>query len=116
MITSGCVLTQSTLSRPKFVASYPPQVKVAAAIADKDVGVLINNVGVSYPFPKYFDELTDDEVSRRAFGRILRSDEIPWGRREAERRGTCCMDQALCRHRKRGVSVGVVTKNMMVKG
>lgn len=39
------------------------QAKVAAAIADKDVGVLVNNVGVSYPFPKYFDELTDEEVS-----------------------------------------------------
>ncbi|CAM9382900.1 unnamed protein product [Ectocarpus sp. 6 AP-2014] len=38
------------------------QAKVAAAIADKDVGILVNNVGVSYPFPKYFDELTDDEM------------------------------------------------------
>jgi 17beta-estradiol 17-dehydrogenase / very-long-chain 3-oxoacyl-CoA reductase len=26
------------------------------------VGVLINNVGMSYPFTKYFDELTDAEV------------------------------------------------------
>lgn len=38
------------------------QAKVASAIADKDVGILVNNVGVSYPFPKYFDELTDGEV------------------------------------------------------
>lgn len=38
------------------------QAKVAGAIADKDVGILVNNVGVSYPFPKYFDELTDGEV------------------------------------------------------
>lgn len=38
------------------------QAKVAAAIAGKDVGILVNNVGVSYPFPKYFHELTDDEV------------------------------------------------------
>ncbi|CAN0334846.1 unnamed protein product, partial [Laminaria digitata] len=38
------------------------QGKVAAAIANKDVGILVNNVGVSYPFPKYFHELTDDEV------------------------------------------------------
>lgn len=28
------------------------------------MGVLVNNVGVSYPFPKYFDELTDDEVQQ----------------------------------------------------
>ena len=40
------------------------QGKVAAAISGKDVGILINNVGVSYPFPKYFNELTDDEVRR----------------------------------------------------
>ncbi|CAM9740926.1 unnamed protein product [Hapterophycus canaliculatus] len=38
------------------------QAKVGAAIADKDVGILVNNVGVSYPFPKFFDELTDDEM------------------------------------------------------
>ncbi|CAM9190786.1 unnamed protein product [Ascophyllum nodosum] len=38
------------------------QAKVAAAIYTKDVGVLVNNVGVSYPFPKYFDELSDDEM------------------------------------------------------
>lgn len=36
--------------------------KVATAIADLDVGVLVNNVGVSYPFTKYFHELTDEEV------------------------------------------------------
>lgn len=38
------------------------QAKVAASIADKDVGILVNNVGVSYSFPKYFDEVTDAEV------------------------------------------------------
>jgi 17beta-estradiol 17-dehydrogenase / very-long-chain 3-oxoacyl-CoA reductase len=27
-----------------------------------DVGVLVNNVGVSYPFPKYFHELDDERV------------------------------------------------------
>lgn len=44
------------------------QSAVGAAIEDKDVGILINNVGISYPFPKYFDELTDVEV-REAGGR-----------------------------------------------
>lgn len=37
--------------------------KVKAKIVDLDVGVLINNVGVSYPFTKYFHELKDDEVA-----------------------------------------------------
>lgn len=36
--------------------------KVEAFIADLDVGVLVNNVGVSYPFTKYFHELNDEEV------------------------------------------------------
>ena len=36
--------------------------KVAAALKDLDVGVLVNNVGVSYPFTKYFHELTDEQV------------------------------------------------------
>jgi len=36
---------------------------VAEVISDLDIGVLINNVGVSYKFPKYYDELSDDEVS-----------------------------------------------------
>ncbi|CAM9325947.1 unnamed protein product, partial [Choristocarpus tenellus] len=38
------------------------QAKVAAAIKTKDVGLLVNNVGVSYPFPKYFHEVTDSEM------------------------------------------------------
>jgi 17beta-estradiol 17-dehydrogenase / very-long-chain 3-oxoacyl-CoA reductase len=36
---------------------------VAAAVKDIEVGVLVNNVGMSYPFTKYFDELTDSEVT-----------------------------------------------------
>jgi len=32
-------------------------------VSELDVGVLINNVGMSYPFTKYFHELKDDEVS-----------------------------------------------------
>jgi 17beta-estradiol 17-dehydrogenase / very-long-chain 3-oxoacyl-CoA reductase len=35
---------------------------VAAAFKGLDIGVLVNNVGVSYPFTKYFHELTDDQV------------------------------------------------------
>jgi len=35
---------------------------VQKKIASLDVGVLINNVGISYPFTKYFHELKDDEV------------------------------------------------------
>jgi 17beta-estradiol 17-dehydrogenase / very-long-chain 3-oxoacyl-CoA reductase len=38
------------------------QDKVAKAITPLDVGVLINNVGVSYRYPMHFHELTDDEV------------------------------------------------------
>jgi short chain dehydrogenase len=38
------------------------QAAVKAALSGKDVGVLVNNVGVSYPHPKYFHELTDAEL------------------------------------------------------
>jgi len=37
--------------------------KVEDKISSLDVGVLINNVGISYPFTKYFHELKDDEVA-----------------------------------------------------
>jgi len=36
--------------------------KVTELLADLPVGVLVNNVGVSYPFTKYFHELLDSEV------------------------------------------------------
>jgi len=36
--------------------------KVAKFLEPLEVGVLVNNVGVSYPFPKYFHELNDSEV------------------------------------------------------
>lgn len=35
---------------------------VKAKIASLDIGVLINNVGMSYPFTKYFHELKDEEI------------------------------------------------------
>jgi 17beta-estradiol 17-dehydrogenase / very-long-chain 3-oxoacyl-CoA reductase len=39
------------------------QARVRAAVKDLDVGVLINNVGQSYNFPQYFNELEDDIVA-----------------------------------------------------
>jgi len=33
-------------------------------ISDLDVGVLINNVGISYPYTKYFHELSDENVEQ----------------------------------------------------
>ena len=38
------------------------QAKIGKFMEPLEVGVLVNNVGVSYPFPKYFHELKDDEV------------------------------------------------------
>jgi 17beta-estradiol 17-dehydrogenase / very-long-chain 3-oxoacyl-CoA reductase len=38
------------------------QSKVADALKDVEIGVLINNVGVSYRYPMFFHELTNDEV------------------------------------------------------
>ena len=38
------------------------QDKVAKAVKDLEVGVLINNVGVSYRYPMFFMELSDSEV------------------------------------------------------
>lgn len=38
--------------------------KVSDAIQKLDVGVLINNVGASYPYPMYFHELEDEIVDR----------------------------------------------------
>lgn len=36
--------------------------RVKANLKGKDIGVLVNNVGVSYPFTKYFHELDDKNV------------------------------------------------------
>jgi 17beta-estradiol 17-dehydrogenase / very-long-chain 3-oxoacyl-CoA reductase len=38
------------------------QDKVAKAVSGLEVGVLVNNVGVSYRYPMFFNELTDQEV------------------------------------------------------
>lgn len=40
----------------------PAREAVKAKIATLDVGILINNVGMSYPFCKYFHELKDEEI------------------------------------------------------
>jgi 17beta-estradiol 17-dehydrogenase / very-long-chain 3-oxoacyl-CoA reductase len=39
------------------------QSKVAKALKGLDIGILANNVGMSYPFTKYYHELTDDECA-----------------------------------------------------
>lgn len=36
---------------------------VSAALKDLDIAILINNVGVSYSYPKFFHELSDTDVS-----------------------------------------------------
>ncbi len=36
--------------------------RVAKFLENLDIGVLVNNVGVSYPYTKYFDELDDETV------------------------------------------------------
>jgi len=38
--------------------------RVEALLGQLDVGVLVNNVGISYDFPQWLHELTDDEVSK----------------------------------------------------
>lgn len=38
------------------------QASVAAALRSLDVGVLANNVGMSYSFPKFYHELSDTEI------------------------------------------------------
>jgi len=37
--------------------------KVQDALADLDIGVLVNNVGLSYRYPRFFHEITDAEVT-----------------------------------------------------
>lgn len=40
------------------------QNKVKSAVNNKEVGILVNNVGISYPFPKYYDELDDKQAEQ----------------------------------------------------
>jgi len=39
------------------------QQRVSQVLSSLDVGVLVNNVGQSYPFPQYFDQLSDELVA-----------------------------------------------------
>lgn len=38
--------------------------RVAELLKDLDIGVLVNNVGISYPYTRYFDELDDSSVEQ----------------------------------------------------
>ena len=38
--------------------------KIENIIKDLDIGILINNVGISYQYPKYFHELDDERVEQ----------------------------------------------------
>ena len=37
--------------------------RISKELQGLDIGVLVNNVGVSYPFPQFFHELDDDAVA-----------------------------------------------------
>jgi len=47
----------------KFQRGSPNLEKVSAALQNLEIGVLINNVGISYQFPQYFAEISTDAVS-----------------------------------------------------
>lgn len=44
--------------------SAPIRAKVVAFLEGLDVGVLVNNVGISYPYTKFFHELDDERVAQ----------------------------------------------------
>lgn len=49
--------------------------KIAKALAPLEVGVLVNNVGISYPFPKFVHELTEEETEALT---VLNVDSTVW--------------------------------------
>ena len=57
------LLSSPLFSRPSSLLF----VQVKKCLATKDVGILLNNVGVSYSFARYFHELTAEEVSPDSF-------------------------------------------------
>ncbi|OLQ05375.1 Very-long-chain 3-oxoacyl-CoA reductase 1 [Symbiodinium microadriaticum] len=58
---SGATVDVLQVDFSKFDASARAMVK--SKLAPLDIGILINNVGMSYPFTKYFHELKDSEVA-----------------------------------------------------
>jgi len=61
-------LEVQTLAVDYSAFGEPQRVQVKEALqrlnADGGISVLVNNVGISYPFTKYFHELTDDDVAK----------------------------------------------------
>jgi len=47
----------------KFQRGSPNLDKVTTALQSLEVGVLINNVGISYPYPQYFTEISAEAVN-----------------------------------------------------
>ncbi|CAE7663258.1 KCR1 [Symbiodinium sp. CCMP2592] len=60
-VCSGATVDVLQVDFSKFDASARAMVK--SKLAPLDIGILINNVGMSYPFTKYFHELKDSEVA-----------------------------------------------------
>mmetsp|Transcript_25229 Transcript_25229/g.29810 ORF Transcript_25229/g.29810 Transcript_25229/m.29810 type:complete len:247 (+) Transcript_25229:104-844(+) len=58
---SGAVVDQLKVDFSNFDAATRQMVK--ERVGPLDVGILINNVGMSYPYTKYFHELKDQEVA-----------------------------------------------------
>lgn len=50
----------STILILPFLYHYHLNCNVKDAVAGIDVGVLVNNVGISYPYTQYFHELDDE--------------------------------------------------------
>jgi 17beta-estradiol 17-dehydrogenase / very-long-chain 3-oxoacyl-CoA reductase len=57
------------------INELPVRDSITRFLQDKDIGILVNNVGVSYPFAKYFHELTDSEVRAMV---VVNVDSMTW--------------------------------------
>lgn len=47
-----------------FASKKAERDRVKEALANKDIGVLVNNVGISYDFPQYFHELDEQRIEQ----------------------------------------------------